>query len=136
MKRIVPALLVFALAFFGVKAGAQGETTSAILGQVTDTSGAAVPGATVTIQNTETGLERTVATDDSGRFNFPQLVPGTYRVRVVAAGFDPQENDAVFSGLGQKQAVDFILKIAQANQHIEVSGQSLILNPENANTST
>ncbi|HXC31370.1 MAG TPA: carboxypeptidase-like regulatory domain-containing protein [Verrucomicrobiae bacterium] len=115
---------------------AQGETTSAIVGQVSDASGAAIPGATVTIHNTETGLQRVATTDDSGRFNLPQLKPGTYTVRVEAQGFDPQQKDAVFSGLGQKQSVDFILQIAQAKERIEVSDEAVILNPENANTST
>ena len=53
-----------------------------------------------------------------------------------AQGFEPQQNDAVTAGLGQKQTVDFILKIAQARENIEVSGEAVILNPENANTST
>src|SRR6202790_1679006 len=114
----------------------QGETTSAIIGQVSDASGAAVPVATVTVHNTETGLQRIATTDDSGRFNFPQLKPGTYTVRVEAQGFTPQQNDAEASGLGQKQTVDFTLKIAQARENIEVSGEAVILSPENANTST
>ena len=79
---------------------AQGETTSAIVGQVSDASGAAMPGATVTITNQETGLKRAAKTDDSGRFNFPQLKPGTYSVKVEAAGFEPQQNDAVSSAPG------------------------------------
>jgi len=119
-----------------LKAFAQGETTSAIVGQVSDASGAAVPGATVTTRNSETGLQRIAATDDSGRFNFTQLKPGAYTVRVEAQGFDPQQNDAVTAGLGQKQTVDFILKVAQARESIEVSGEAVILNPENANTAT
>ena len=114
----------------------QGETTSAIVGQVSDASGAAVPGATVTITNKETGLKRSAKTDDSGRFNFPQLKPGTYSVKVEAEGFEPQQNDAVSSALGQKQTVDFTLKIAQSKQTVEVSSEAPILNPENANTST
>src|ERR1700736_2490391 len=67
----------------------QGETTSAIVGQVSDASGAAVPGATVTITNKETGLRRRGTSDDSGRFNFPQLKPGTYSIKIEAAGFEP-----------------------------------------------
>src|SRR5580693_8198332 len=131
---VVP--LVLFLTMLPVMAFAQGETTSAIVGQVSDASGAAVPGATVTIDNTETGLQRTATTDDSGRFNFTQLKPGTYIVRVEAQGFDPQQNESVTAGLGQKQTVDFILKIAQTRENIEVSGEAVILNPENANTST
>ncbi|MGD0906249.1 MAG: carboxypeptidase regulatory-like domain-containing protein [Candidatus Acidiferrales bacterium] len=119
-----------------LKISAQGETTSAIVGQVSDASGAAVPGATVTIHNTETGLQRIATTDDSGRFNFPQLKPGTYMVRVEAQGFDPQQNDAVSAGLGQKQTVDFRIEVAQSRQTIDVNSETLILNPENANTST
>jgi hypothetical protein len=114
----------------------QGETTSAIIGQVSDASGAAVPSATVTITNKETGLRRSASTDDSGRFNFPQLKPGAYSVKVEADGFEPQWNDGVSSPLGQKQTVDFVLKVAQAKESIEVRGEAAILNPENANTST
>src|SRR6202140_3213687 len=114
----------------------QGETTSAIVGQVSDASGAAVPNATVTLTNKETGLRRSASTDDSGRFNFPQLKPGTYSIEVEAEGFQPQQNDAVSAALGQKQTVDFRLKITQSNQTVEVSAEAPILNPENANTLT
>ena len=92
----------------------QGETTSAIIGQVSDASGAAVPNATVTVTNKETGLRRSASTNDSGRFNFPQLKPGAYSVKVEAEGFEPQQNDAVSAGLGQKQTVDFIVRVAQS----------------------
>src|SRR5271169_3536974 len=114
----------------------QGETTSAILGQVSDATGAAVPGATVTVTNKETGLRRSATTDDSGRFNFPQLKPGAYSVKVEAEGFEPRRNDAVSAGLGQKQTVDFVVRVAQAKESIEVRSDAAILNPENANTST
>ena len=114
----------------------QGETTSAIVGQVRDASGAAVPGAAVTITDRETALKRSARTDDSGRFNFPQLKPGAYSVKVEAEGFAPQQNDEVSAALGQKQTVDFRLKIAQSNETVEISSEAPILNPENANTST
>src|ERR1700736_133212 len=114
----------------------QGETTSAIVGQVSDASGAAVPSATVTVTNKETGLRRSASTDASGRFNFPQLKPGTYFVKVEAEGFEPQQNDAVSAGLGQKQTVHFIVRVAQAKESIEVTSEAAILNPQDANTST
>src|ERR1700688_2278221 len=121
---------------FAEVAFSQGETTSAITGQVSDASGAPVPRAAVTVTNKETGLKRAASTDDSGRFNFPQLKPGTYLVKVEAEGFESQQNDAVSAALGQKQTVDFRLKIAQSNQTVEISSEAPILNPENANTST
>ncbi len=119
-----------------VQALAQGETTSAIVGEVRDATNAVVPGATVTITNHETSLKRTAQTDDAGRFNFPQLKPGTYSVTVKARGFDPGQNDNVVSGLGQKQTVDFTLKVAQSNEVVEVNGEAPLINPESANTST
>jgi hypothetical protein len=114
----------------------QGETTSAIIGQVSDASDAAVPRATVTATNKETGLRRSATTDDGGRFNFSQLMPGVYSVKVEAQGFEPQQNDAVSAGLGQKQTVDFIVRVAHAQESVEVMSEAAILNPENANTST
>jgi Carboxypeptidase regulatory-like domain len=119
-----------------VKALAQGETTSAIVGQVRDATNAVVAGAIVTITNSETGLRRSAKTDDSGRFNFPQLKPGIYSVKVEAPGFKPRQNNNVVSALGQTQTVDFTLGVARANETVEVSSEAPILNPENANTST
>ncbi len=86
------ALLVLAVVcLFPAEALAQGETTSAIVGQVRDTTNAVVPGATVTIANSETRLRRSAKTDEAGRFNFPQLKPGRYAVKVEAQGFDPRQ---------------------------------------------
>jgi len=137
--RFLLAVFLFAAwsqLFLPAAAFPQGETTSAIVGQVSDVSGAAVPGATVTITNRETGLRRSAKTDEAGRFNFPQLNRGTYLVKVEADGFEPAQNDAVTAGLGQKQTVDFIVQVAQAKESIEVRSEASILNPENANTST
>jgi hypothetical protein len=114
----------------------QGETTSAIVGEVRDATDAVVPGATVTITNHETGLKRSAQTDDAGRFNFSQLKPGTYSVKVDASGFEPRLNDNVVSGLGQKQRVDFTLKVARSNEVVEVNSEAPLINPENSNTST
>src|SRR5580658_5318815 len=130
------ALFVLTMAcLLPVEALAQGETTSAIVGEITDTTNAVVSGATLTVTNHETGLKRSARTDDAGRFNFPQLKPGTYSVKVEALGFEPRENDNVVSGLGQKQTVDFTLKIARSNEVVEVSSEAPLINPENANTS-
>src|ERR1700692_2480256 len=138
MARVVQfAFIMLSVACLApVKALAQGETTSAIVGQVRDTSNAVVPGAIVTITNSETGLRRSARTDDSGRFNFPQLKPGIYLVKVEAPGFEPRQNNNVVSALGQKQAVDFTLGVDRSRETVEVSSEAPILNPENANTST
>jgi hypothetical protein len=125
--------LLFALA---VSLYGQGETTSAIGGSVTDVTGAAIPGATVTIVSIDNGSRRLVKTDGDGRFNVPQLKPGLYSVKVEADQFEPQENRSVVAGLGQKQTVDFTLKIVASNETITVTEGAPLVNLQNANTST
>src|SRR5580704_1462991 len=115
---------------------AQGETTSAVVGSVNDVTGGAIAGAKVTIVSTENGLKRSLITDDSGRFNFPQLKPGPYSVKVDANQFESQQINSVLAGLGQKQTVDFILKIATSNQTVTVTEQGPLINPQNPNTSS
>jgi hypothetical protein len=115
---------------------AQGETTSAIVGLVADPSGAAVAGAAVTILSTETGSKRSTATDEAGRFGFPQLKPGSYILRVEAAGFEPQTSGSVSSSLGQIQTVNFTLKLAGAKTEVNITDEAPLVNPENPNTAT
>jgi Carboxypeptidase regulatory-like domain len=115
---------------------AQGETTSAIVGMVTDPSGAAAAGATVTATSTETGAKRSTKTDDSGHFSLPQLKPGLYAVTVEAVGFEKQTSSPLPAGLGQKQTVDFSLKLAAASGAVQVTAEAPLLNPENPNTVT
>ena len=117
-------------------AWAQGETTSAIAGMVVDPSGAAVSEAKITVISPENGLKRSMKTDEAGRFNFPQLKPGSYSVKVEAEGFEPQTNESVFSGLGQKQTVNFTLKLPTARGEVTVVGEAPLVSPENPNTST
>ena len=94
-------------AFLTVPLWGQGETTSAIGGSVTDVTGAAISAARVTLTSIDNGMKRTMKVDDNGRFNFPQLKPGPYSVKVEADQFEAQENRSVMAGLGQKQTVDF-----------------------------
>ncbi len=127
----VAVLVIFVKFAYG-----QGETTSAIVGSVVDPTGAAISGAIVTVANVENGLKRSVKTDDSGRFSFPQLKPGVYSVKAEADGFETQQNNSVSAQLGQKQTVDFRLNIASASATVQVQEQAPLINPDNPNTST
>src|SRR5579862_8250155 len=62
------------------------QSTAAIQGTIVDPSGAAVPGASVTVHNQGTGEERTTTTDSAGLYLVPSLPVGNYRVEVKAAG--------------------------------------------------
>ncbi len=134
----MPKILGLTVAVFLLPAFAmaQGETTSAIAGSVTDPAGGAIPGAIVTVTNIENGLKRFVKTDDSGRFSFPQLKPGVYSVSVEADLFEAQRNSSVSAGLGQTQTVDFKLNIAASSATVLVQERAPLVNPQNPNTST
>jgi hypothetical protein len=136
MDRQRSFLVVAIFCLLSIGAYGQGETTSAIQGQAADSTGAVVSGARVTITSLDTGSKRSVKTDEAGRFNFPQLKPGAYKVEIEAQGFEPQTANNVFSALGQKQTVNFTLRVAHAKEAVEVSSEAPIINPSNANTST
>jgi hypothetical protein len=115
---------------------AQGETTSAIAGVIADPTHAGVPGATVVITNTETGVRRSATTDGSGRFSFPQLIPGSYTVRAEARGFAAKTSTPIFAALGQKQSVTLSLELATAKGDVLVTADAPLVNPDNPNTAT
>ena len=79
--------LLLALATSTGALAAQQSASSGIVGQVLDSSGAAVPGATVTVVNTGTSAQRTATTDAEGRFSFPSLPPATYTLHAELQGF-------------------------------------------------
>jgi hypothetical protein len=134
-QRLVVLFSLGLLVLLPRQAWTQGETTSAIVGQVTDSTGAALPNATVTVAGLDSGFERRALTDTAGRFNFPQLKPGRYSVGVEAQGFAPQRL-GLSAALGQKQMVNFSLDVAPSSQTVEVTGDAPLINPGNSNTST
>lgn len=127
---------IIALLFCATQLFAQGETTSAITGIVSDPTGAAIAGAMVTIVSTDAGAKRVVKTDDAGHFNLPQLRPGTYSIKAEAEGFQAQTDPSVAAGLGQRQTVNFVLKLSVVNGAVTVTGEGGLINPENPNTAT
>jgi hypothetical protein len=78
-------LLFAALSLF-VATSLFGQSTS-LSGTVADPTGAVIPGATITIVNTQTGAQREIKSDDQGRYLMPQLAPGTYKLTAKASGF-------------------------------------------------
>jgi len=115
---------------------AQGETTGALAGQVTDPAREAVSGATIEITSGATGLRRTVRTDASGRFSFPELKPGPYKVEAKAQGFEDQSLGPVIISLGQTQALSLVLRIPAQRTEVEVQSTAPLLNTQNPNTTT
>jgi Carboxypeptidase regulatory-like domain/TonB dependent receptor len=100
-----------------------------IKGTITDASGAVVPGATVTVTNTDTGFSRTAIADERGEYRILLLPPGAYEVRVELSGFAAQVRTAQVT-VGQTLAIDFRLQVGTSAQTITVSGEPPVVETE------
>jgi hypothetical protein len=95
--RVLPRVFVFALVLAATSFVAFGQDLDdvTITGKLTDSNGLAVVGATVTATSIETGEVRTVTSDDEGVYKIVKLKPGTYKIKVTASGFGPQETTEI-----------------------------------------
>jgi len=118
---------VFVFAFCAV-AWAQGTTSGAIGGSVTDPKGAVVPGATVTVKNNETGKEDTATTDGEGRFKVSNLQTGTYTVGVNGGGFAPFSAEKVVVEVGRETSLDIPLGVAGSTNTVQVTAEAPVIN--------
>ncbi|HEX7894978.1 MAG TPA: carboxypeptidase-like regulatory domain-containing protein, partial [Terriglobales bacterium] len=112
------------------------EVTASIVGTVTDPSGAPVSGATVTATDVDRGTVLTTKTNDDGTYNMTRLPIGKYTVKVGAAGFQTVAHEAFTLVLNQSARVDVQLKVGQASETVEVSGQMPLLKTESTDVST
>src|ERR1700683_5624702 len=81
--------------FFGFCLGVWPQTQGQITGEVTDSAGALIIGATVTVTNPETNFTRQVTTNSAGNYTFPALQPGLYNVRAEMPGFGTEARNGV-----------------------------------------
>jgi hypothetical protein len=120
-----------ALVLTAPSAGAQ-VLYGSIVGNVTDSTGAAVPGATVTIEQTETKLQRELVTDTTGGYQFTAVPTGTYVVTVSMTGFRKFDRANVPVTLNSTARVDAKLEVGQLTETVSVSGESPILQTDRA----
>ena len=111
-------------------------TTADILGTVTDSSGAIVPNAHVSIQNLGTQETRTAATDDRGEYAFTLLPIGTYTIKVDMAGFREFSATNVALQAGDRRRVDVRLEIGQQAQRVVVTDTAPALQTDTSTIST
>ena len=102
MKQIILGTL-FVCSLFGQSAE--------ISGIVRDASGAAIPGAKVSVINQDTAADRATKADSSGFYSVPALSPGRYRMTVSANGFQTESRDGIKMETGQTASIDFDLKV-------------------------
>jgi hypothetical protein len=122
--RMLPYVLLAVLLAIPLSLRAQ-ESPGAVVGTVTDPTGAAIPGATVKIINTGTNQTATVKSDGQGNFSAPQLPVGNYEVHVTQGNFKEYVETGVQVHTGTNTKVDAVLQVGGASEKVTVSAQAL-----------
>lgn len=107
-------------------------TTSTIFGTVLDPSGAAVPGATVTVQNKETGLSRTVTSDKIGQYTLTFLPVGTYSLSASEAGFKTTKRTGIELSASQRVEFNVALEVGSSGEQVTVTSEAPLVNTTSA----
>ncbi len=131
-KTAVRILAVCLLISFGSSPLFSQGSSARILGSVVDQSGAAVPNASVTIQDVDRGTARMLNTDSSGAYNAPNLLPGNYRVRVEFQGFSTIERQNIKLEVGQDVRIDIALQPGEQRQVVTVQAELPLIETNNA----
>ena len=124
-------LLVFGVLLATTQLFSQANT-GRILGSVTDQTGGAIAGATVTITDAERGTTRALTTDESGSYNAPSLIPGTYTLRAEFKGFKAIERQNVVLEVGKEARVDVELQPGEQSEKITVTEALPLVETTNA----
>jgi outer membrane receptor protein involved in Fe transport len=134
--RRLSALAFFCAALLILNASKSNAQTfrGTILGNVTDSSGAAITGATVTIKNVDTGISRTVSSSDDGSYAAPELQIGNYTITCEKAGFKTGVVTGVTVEVSSERRADFTLQPGELTQRVEVLGEELPMVESTSNT--
>jgi hypothetical protein len=110
--------------------------TGTILGTVKDSTGAVVPGASVTVVNTGTGYSRTVVSDTHGEYAAPSIPTGTYTVSAEITGFKKVSKTNVLVGVDQKIRIDIALELGAMEEIIEIQAETPMLQTSSSDLGT
>src|SRR5271165_6289013 len=132
---LVAMVMVLAGSLATLRANAQ-AVSATLVGTVTDSTGAGVVGAKLTIQEVATGISRETVANESGNYTFPNLTPGTYAVSVEAKGFKKETRPSVDVAVNTTTRVDLDLQPGSATETVTVTGTPAIMQTDRADVST
>src|SRR5580658_7847104 len=107
----INAIAAFFMLSFAVQLIGQGVDTALLRGTVKDSSGAVIPGVTVTMTNVATGVSEKRPTDQAGRYLFADLKPATYTATIEATGFKTLLQENIVLRVGQQTDLDLTLEV-------------------------
>ncbi|MDZ4796991.1 MAG: carboxypeptidase regulatory-like domain-containing protein [Bryobacteraceae bacterium] len=133
--QVFAAALIAAALWSGTQARAQ-VLYGTVVGVATDSSGSQVPRAAVKLTAADTGQIREALTDEQGRFNLANVLPGAYTVSINAAGFKPVNRTGVPVTISSVTRVDFALEVGSISDSVTVSGDAAVLQTEKSDVRT
>jgi hypothetical protein len=125
-------VLMGAVIFFTAIAMVAQFTTASLGGVVSDSSGAVVPGAKLSLTNQQTGLSRTATSDAQGHYLFPALPVGHYELFVEKSGFTSYKQTGIELTVNQSATQNISLKVGQVNQEVTVGANVELINTREA----
>ena len=129
------AAMTCILSVSGTTALAQTAGAGSISGTVMDPNKSALPGATVTVTNTDTGVDHQFSTNSAGIYNAPFLQPGHYKITAIGAGFGRVETSGLNLSVGQTLTVDVTLTLQSTTTTVEVTSATPILDVDRTEVS-
>src|SRR5207248_554453 len=129
LRKLLAFTVVFVLGFALHTARAQ-SVYGTIAGTITDSSGAAIANATVTLTNLGTGEKHTMEASPSGQYTFVNILPGRYRVEGEKSGFKKVVREPVVVEIESGLRVDLVLQVGAQTETVEVTGEAPLLQPE------
>lgn len=103
------------------------ETRSMIFGHVRDSSGSPVPGAEITVTNTDTNVSISLRTNQAGYYEAPLLLPGNYQVEAVSPGFKKLQRRGIALPISTRVQIDVTLEIGNVTESISVTAEAPLL---------
>ena len=135
VRRSAPRLAVLLAAFLVIFAAQALAQEATVVGTVTDPTGAAVPNATISITNTDTGVTRNLTTNGDGQYVAPDLHIGGYVVKVTATGFKAAEQKGITLNVGDRSRVDFKLQVGSAQETVTVEANAVAVQTDSGEVS-
>ena len=131
---LIPLFAILLALALPPAAGAQ-VTSASIVGTITDSSGGALPGVTVTARNVDTGFNRTVPTDEVGAYRLDFLPIGKYSIEVVLSGFKTVTRSGIVLNVNDTVKIDAALEVGGVSETITVEGEAPVVNTATADIS-
>jgi outer membrane receptor protein involved in Fe transport len=126
-EKVSAAVWVFVILAISISGAGQAYAQVAgatLTGTVKDSSGAVIPSAQVAITDVATGVIRTVSSGGAGLYTAPNLLPGTYEIRITATGFSTQVQKGITLTVGAQQVLDITMRVGQVSQTVEVTTEA------------